>query len=275
MSISSHGYCYEPVRSLGSGSFGAVKLCHRVTPSSPRRTQRLMDVKDLCLQNLYAVKSLRLHAVPTPLITTPPTSPTVTERGSERKGSKTLLEPLDCGDDFDDDDDMPPPPTSPYVLTPPTSPLGNGSDTNCVEADIHAALYHPNVTLLYELITNLDNVQLVCEYCPLGCLDENVDMLKSSPVLWSKVFPGLMSGLEYLRGKGVAHRDIKGSNVLLSSYFTPRLCDFGSAKLVKDEATGIELPRLHEVVGSVGFLSPEVRVALVRNSDAHRRHFRT
>ena len=257
ISIASHGYSYEPVRSLGAGSFGAVKLCHRTTSASPKRTQREMNVESSDLQNLYAVKSSRLYVFPQPLITTPPTSP-VTERGSER-WSKSVLEPMSNGEIFDDKnfDDMPPPPTSPYVLTPPTSPAGPGADTNCAEADVHASLYHPNVTLLYELITNINSVELVCEYCPLGSLDENIDVLKRSPVLWSKVLPGLLSGLEYLKSKGIAHRDVKGSNVLLSNYFTPRLCDFGSATIVKDEETGIELPRMHEVVGSVGFLSPE------------------
>lgn len=40
----------------------------------------------------------------------------------------------------------------------------------------------------------------------------------------------MLLGLEYLHGSGIAHRDIKGANILVSNDGTIKLADFGSSK---------------------------------------------
>jgi serine/threonine protein kinase len=42
----------------------------------------------------------------------------------------------------------------------------------------------------------------------------------------------ILFGLEYLHRNGVAHRDIKGANILVTNDGTIKLADFGSSKRV-------------------------------------------
>ncbi|RLM84655.1 hypothetical protein C2845_PM04G11830 [Panicum miliaceum] len=67
---------------------------------------------------------------------------------------------------------------------------------------------------------------------------------------------GIASAVAYLHeehDKQVIHRDIKSSNILLDSWFSPRLGDFRLARL-KDHDTS---PRSTLAAGTVGYLAPE------------------
>ena len=47
----------------------------------------------------------------------------------------------------------------------------------------------------------------------------------------------LLEGLNYLHAHGVAHRDIKGANILVSQYNEVKLADFGASKKIEDLVT--------------------------------------
>ena len=47
----------------------------------------------------------------------------------------------------------------------------------------------------------------------------------------------LLQGLHYLHSHGVAHRDIKGANILVSQYNEVKLADFGASKKIEDLVT--------------------------------------
>ncbi|GBG28228.1 Mitogen-activated protein kinase kinase kinase 2 [Hondaea fermentalgiana] len=77
----------------------------------------------------------------------------------------------------------------------------------------------------------------------------------------------LLLGLRSLHAAGIAHRDIKCQNLLLSSDYTLKVADFGSAKKVADHTTG----PTSSIQGSIPWMSPEVirqEVGKVSNNHA-------
>ncbi|CAD6231496.1 unnamed protein product [Miscanthus lutarioriparius] len=131
------------------------------------------------------------------------------------------------------------------------------------ELTIIADLKHPNLVPLQGWCTERDELLLVYEFMSNGSLDEALHPCSGTEryvtLDWSQrynVAVGIASAVAYLHeehDKQVIHRDIKCSNILLDSCFSPRLGDFGLARL-KDHDTS---PRSTLAAGTLGYLAPE------------------
>ncbi|MFY9223027.1 MAG: bifunctional serine/threonine-protein kinase/formylglycine-generating enzyme family protein [Blastocatellia bacterium] len=97
---------------------------------------------------------------------------------------------------------------------------------------------HPNVLPMIEADIYDGQVVIVSEYAPGGSLDhwlkEHNGIAPSIEIAIS-ITLGILSGLEHLHNKKVIHRDLKPANILLQGE-TPRLADFGLARVLKSSA---------------------------------------
>jgi serine/threonine protein kinase len=125
------------------------------------------------------------------------------------------------------------------------------------EGEILRRLNHPNVVQMLAAY-EVDGVHhIVMEYVPGGTLR---DLLNQTPQL--SLSQTLAIGLELadalsrVHHLNVIHRDIKPDNVLLAADGTPRLTDFGVARLMKQGKAG--LTQAGTLIGSPAYMSPEV-----------------
>lgn len=81
---------------------------------------------------------------------------------------------------------------------------------------------------------------------------------------------GVAKGLAFLHDgvrPHIVHRDIKASNILLDKDLTPKISDFGLAKLLPSDASHVST----RVAGTLGYLAPEyaIRGQVTRKSDVY------
>jgi serine/threonine-protein kinase len=78
---------------------------------------------------------------------------------------------------------------------------------------------------------------------------------------WRKLVPWLMEaceGLQIAHEKGIIHRDIKSSNLMITDDGHVKITDFGLAKCVEVEGNPMtELTGEGDLLGTVSYMSPE------------------
>ncbi|KAK6911241.1 Protein kinase domain, partial [Dillenia turbinata] len=123
-------------------------------------------------------------------------------------------------------------------------------------------LNHPNLVKLVGYCADGDQRILVYEYVTGGSLQDHLfDLIEGKkPLDWHKrmkIAVGVAQGLEYLHDKAnppVIYRDLKASNILLDEDLTPKLSDYGLAKLGPNFS---KMPIHSRVMGTYGYSAPE------------------
>ncbi|RPA72002.1 Pkinase-domain-containing protein [Ascobolus immersus RN42] len=121
---------------------------------------------------------------------------------------------------------------------------------------IGSTLSHPNIIHTLDIVQEKGRWYEVMEYCPYD-LFATVMTGKMTKDEVHCAFLQVLSGVSYLHGMGLAHRDLKLDNVVINQHGILKIIDFGSASVFRYpfendivEATGI--------VGSDPYLAPEV-----------------
>lgn len=98
------------------------------------------------------------------------------------------------------------------------------------EGEIGIQLKHPNIVEIHEVYSHGLMHYLVMEFIEGQNLREFYRARRRfQPLEAAHIMEGVMSGLNYALQQGITHRDLKLSNVLLSSDGEPKLVDFGLA----------------------------------------------
>jgi WD40 repeat protein len=131
------------------------------------------------------------------------------------------------------------------------------------EARAAARLEHPNLVPVYEAGEEGLLCYLVSAFCPGVTLRRWLDD-RAAPVACrdaAALVAALAGGVAYMHSRGVCHRDIKPTNVLLpasaggaADLAAPRLTDFGLAKVAED---GTERTRTGQLLGTPQYMAPE------------------
>ncbi|WP_245847763.1 serine/threonine-protein kinase [Lentzea kentuckyensis] len=123
------------------------------------------------------------------------------------------------------------------------------------EARAVAALSHPNLVTLYDVVQHDGDPYVVMELVPSRSLSE---LLQEQGCLTEKqgaaVLDAVAAALESAHRAGITHRDVKPGNVLIADDGRVKLTDFGIARNVAEAtmtARGITL-------GTPAYIAPEV-----------------
>ncbi|KAL8162109.1 hypothetical protein V2J09_013598 [Rumex salicifolius] len=113
------------------------------------------------------------------------------------------------------------------------------------EIETISSVQHRNLVKLHGCSIEGDKRLLVYEYLVNGSLERALFGKGGFCLSWAKRFEiclGVAKGLSYLHQEAnlkIVHRDVKASNVLLDSGLTPKISDFGLAKLYNEKDTHI------------------------------------
>ena len=132
-----------------------------------------------------------------------------------------------------------------------------------IEAKTVASLHHPNIVDIYAIAEEGEDVYLVFEYVDGKTVHDLVQAKGRLPLAEAvSVTRSMGEALTYAHSRGVIHRDMKPSNVMLSSTGQIKVMDFGIARMAKDALTRYSMT--NTVVGTPPYMAPEQEQGVVR-----------
>ncbi|SPE50938.1 putative Calcium/calmodulin-dependent protein kinase [Verrucomicrobia bacterium] len=147
------------------------------------------------------------------------------------------------------------------------SSLGKVDKTEIVqEAQRIAAVGHPNIVAVYDVLETADEVLIIMEFLPGGSLHDRLRTLSRNGFWISsseaiRLTHAILCGLEaaHTSESGpIIHRDLKPQNILFDKNDTPKLVDFGMSVVGEVSALSTSARAISfEHEGTEGYKSPE------------------
>jgi NIMA (never in mitosis gene a)-related kinase len=126
------------------------------------------------------------------------------------------------------------------------------------EAELLSRLDHPNIVKYKESFCENNLLIIIMEYCEVGDLSYHVKQKRKRQEFFTETeimnwFVQLALALQYVHSNKVLHRDIKGSNIYLTSNNTVKIGDFGISRVLEGS---VEVA--NTVIGTPYYMAPEV-----------------
>lgn len=123
------------------------------------------------------------------------------------------------------------------------------------EAQALARLRHPHILTLHEYHKEETCYYLVTDYLQEGSLAQEIRKSRrfTPQEVYTFAVP-LLQALKCAHGKGLIHRDINPSNILLNEDGTPVLSDFGLVKILDPKSAH---PKSTPIMGTPPYMAPE------------------
>lgn len=124
------------------------------------------------------------------------------------------------------------------------------------EVQLAALLEHPHILPIYDHGTNEGISYIVMRLLTGGTLSQRLEFFKRPSLREAlQILRQIGSGLDYAHKQNIIHRDLKASNVLFDTEGNAYLGDFGIAKLLQVEKSG--LTTTGQAMGTPAYMSPE------------------
>uniref|UniRef100_A0A7S3LXE7 Protein kinase domain-containing protein n=1 Tax=Palpitomonas bilix TaxID=652834 RepID=A0A7S3LXE7_9EUKA len=152
-------------------------------------------------------------------------------------------------------------PTRIFALKEVSMSSSDAESVDEVEAEIRALekVHHPRVVEYFGCCRRSGKLFIFMEYLGGGALDRFVRLSNGLSISLAKeVCRQILEGIAYLHDRGIVHRDIKSSNVLVDKEcpISVKLADFGAAAQMQQMKT--MTGEIQGVIGTATHLAPEV-----------------
>jgi len=122
------------------------------------------------------------------------------------------------------------------------------------EAQAAAQLMHPNVVQIFEIGEHQGLPFLAMEYVAGGNLTRTLRAMPQAFRWSARLTETMARAIHVAHQRGIVHRDLNPSNILIALDGTPKISDFGLAKFLVDDK-GLSLSGV--ILGTPSYMAPE------------------
>lgn len=144
-------------------------------------------------------------------------------------------------------------------LPPDVDPTKSSTHASFMkEIDMLKALKHPNIVRYIGSTVEAHTINVFLEYVPGGSIASMVSKYGPFDEHMIKLFARhILQALSYLHHNNIAHRDVKGANILVDTQGVAKLADFGCSKSISVKSSGPG-ENFQTMLGTPYWMAPEV-----------------
>jgi serine/threonine-protein kinase len=131
------------------------------------------------------------------------------------------------------------------------------------EAEAVARLEHPNIVQIHEVGETKGYSYIALQFVDGGNLAQKLAGAPLPVRQAAALTETLARAIHYAHQRGIIHRDLTPSNVLLTDAGVPKVTDFGLAKIL---AGGSDQTQSGEILGTPSYMAPEQALGKVREA---------